>query len=166
MRRNFLKYVAGIMLVSGMGFAAGCSETDYTPIPEQHPFYRDVRFTDNGTLEEFDPEIINVDASQQTVELSVKESELPLIEILGYFVGEWDEQRNTWRYVNKSSDTGYVYSGDFYKAYLTKTGEQKTIKVHLDTNDTGTDRHLMFDIRLEQYRIGLVEIVQAGAKEI
>ena len=166
MRRNFLKFAAGIMLISGMGFAIGCSQNDYTPVPEQVPFYRDVRFTDNGTLEGLEPEVINVDASQQTVELSVKESELPLIEILGYFVGEWDDQRDTWRYVNRTDDTGYVYSGNFYKAYLTNKEEQKTIKVNLDANDTGTDRHLMFDIRLEQYRIGLVEIVQAGAKEI
>lgn len=84
-----LKAIASIFLLAFISLATGCTnDEEYIPKLAKHA----VRFTDNEEIEPGQPEVINIDAQQQTIVLTVKNSEMASLKMKYYTVGEWDEK--------------------------------------------------------------------------
>lgn len=158
---HLLKAIATIFLLAFISLATGCTnDEEYIPKLAKHA----VRFTDNEEIEPGQPEVINIDAQQQTIVLTVKNSEMASLKMKYDTVGEWDEKKQDWQFV-WHSDYGNAH-GEYYDIIANESDGSLEIEMKIDANNTEKERRLLIHVLFKHSDytpFGLVEIKQGSA---
>lgn len=168
-----LKAITKTLILCSVVMFAGCSDNEIPgkgahydpPTPQCHTVFFTQDLIDCEETDTPIPEVITIDASEQTVVLSVKRTTLPYLKMSKYYVGEWDEQRQQWRYV-KDSALGPFPPGEFYSTSASEENGEPIIRVKFKANDTQEERRMLIHavfVNDEYIPYGIVEIVQAPA---
>lgn len=160
---NIPQTIAGILLFIVMVVTSACSdEPDYMPKLEIH----EVHFTDNTDFQPWEPEVINVDDTEQTIRLTAQNHEDYDLKMAHYSVGEWDDEKQDWAFAWDSS-YGNAH-GTYYHISTDESDRKFAFIIKLKTNDTDKDRKLRIHVMFEHddyVPFGLIEIVQAASPD-